>query len=195
MCEGGEGPQNGVWKPPPQDCLALLSLSVPPYRLCVHQIPCLNVDSPGPPPANTPTPCGPHPQATLVTHDDAGHPASHTSFCSFIFVVNLGVADGGWGRGPSWVGAGGGVIALSSLSPGGLSGGVGGRASALGPARGRQGRTNTQVTAQGQVGRGEAGRHIALQERGVRWGPRHSNWSLGRRLEVIVSPSLAREGR
>lgn len=149
----------------------------------------------GRPPANTHTPCGPHPQAALVTHDDAGHPASHTSFCSFIFVVNLGVADGGWGRGPSWVGAGGGVIALSSLSPGGLSGGVGGRASALGPALGRQGRTNTQVTAQGQVGRGEAGRHIALQERGVRWGPPHSNWSLGRRLEVIVSPSLAGEGR
>ena len=56
MCKGREGPQNVIWKPPPQDCLALLPPSVPLRRLCVHPIPCLNVDSPGLPAPPTHTP-------------------------------------------------------------------------------------------------------------------------------------------
>jgi hypothetical protein len=59
-----------------------------------------------------------------------GHPkgASHISpffyFCSKLSGVGCGGGGQGELGGPSWVGAGGGVIALSSLSPGGLCGRV-----------------------------------------------------------------------
>lgn len=62
------------------------------------------------------------------------------------------------------MGAGGGVIALSSLSPGGLCVKVSG----LRTARGSHGCTNTQVTAQGWAGRLGAVLHFRSR---ARWGP------------------------
>lgn len=190
MCEGGEGPQNGVWKPP-QDCLALLPPSVPPHRLCVHPVPCLNVDSPGlPAPPNTHTSRSPHPQASLVTYADAGHPASHTSFRSFIFVVNLwGWLMGAGGRG-ALLGGGWGRVYCSELPvPRGPVGKGGRRASALGP-------HEHSGHSTGAGGWGEAGRHIALQEGGVRRGPPPAQtgaWGGGWRSSCLL-PSLERGG-
>lgn len=110
MCEGGEGPQNGVWKPlPPKTvwhCFLHLSHCV---ASAFIRFRVLMLTPQGQPP-DTHTPRGPHSQAPLVTHDDAGHPASHTSFCSFIFVVNLWgwlMGVGGRGGPPGWgLGAG-----------------------------------------------------------------------------------------
>lgn len=84
-----------------------------------------------------------------------------------------------WGGGPSWAGSGGGVIALSSLSPGGWGTCVGGFQE-----RGH-GHTNTKVTARRRSG--EAGRRIALYE----WGQVVIPLRLepGGRLEAIMSLS------
>lgn len=83
------------------------------------------------------------------------------------------------GRGPSWAGAGGGVIALSSLSQGACVG----RVSGLGPAQGEtqpHKHAGHSTGAGGQAG--EAGRRIALWESGQVGTPPPSHWSLGRRL-------------
>lgn len=123
----------------------------------------------------------PLPLSPPITHN-TGLPIS-----PFIFVVNSGGGGGGtWGAGteggPSWVGAGGGVIALSSLSQGGLWG------KGLEWA-GHRGPTRPHKHAGHSTGMGgQAGRRIALEEWSQAGPPPTGAWGEG--LEAIMLPPL-----
>lgn len=89
------------------------------------------------------------------------------------------------------MGAGGGVSCSELPVPRGPVGRGWGRASALGPARETRPHKHSGHST-GAGGQGEAGRHIALQERGVRWDP-PLKLEPGEEAEVIVS-LLGRRG-
>lgn len=122
-----------------------------------------------PSPSSRPRPHG-HPQSFLFFY-----------FCSKLWRWLLGVG----GSEPSWAGAGGGIIALSALSPGGLCRGC----QDWGQHRDTRPHKHTGHSTGVGVKGWEAGRRIALWEWGQEGTP--SNWSLGRRLEAIMFPPLS----
>lgn len=181
-----------------RDCLASPSwvcpTTLPLASLCLFFHSCvLTVTSQAPS-----THCPPsHPAPTPKPQDHPRRWAPHVSrsFPFFYFCSKLSGRGcwGSWGAcgegGPSWVGAGGGVIALSSLSPGGLCG------EGVRTGTGTGGSRPHKHAGHSTGGRwaGEAGRRIALQE----WGQAGTPLKLepGEEAGGHHVPSCLRRGR